>query len=114
MSRYSNSYSGSDVAIGCLVCFLGLAAFIGIIAIWGLLSPDNPRGTPTSPTPEPIFTVLPPHTPESIFTTVPPHTPVPTFTAVPPHTPVSTLAPSRCVIKGNVSFDTGERIYHVP
>ena len=38
-------------------------------------------------------------------------TPLPTVTAVPTVPPVPTVA---CVIKGNVAFDDGEKIYHVP
>ncbi|HEY3339922.1 MAG TPA: hypothetical protein VGK18_15590 [Propionicimonas sp.] len=44
------------------------------------------------------------------------HTPKPTATPKPRATPkrTTTRGEKRCLIKGNVSYNTGERIYHVP
>lgn len=54
-----------------------------------------------SPTNTPTLLVLP--TPRPSTPTVPPPSPT-----IPPP------PPTVCIIKGNVSFNTGERIYHVP
>ena len=99
-SRYRRSPRFPYRGAGALILFVVIGL---LVTVWSVLSPIEP---PVKPPDRPAVRPLPP----------PPPTEKPAEDPAPPEScPEGCVSPQPgCVIKGNISLRTGERIYHVP
>lgn len=76
-----------------------------VLLLWGL-NPQSPAGPPTvSPSPDPPPASVPSGPPPVVVAAAPETDDCPKGCETPP---------PDCYIKGNISYRTGERIYHLP
>ncbi|MGA1262372.1 MAG: cold shock domain-containing protein [Prochlorothrix sp.] len=107
---------------------LGIAAIGAVVAAFNQFSSQlrpatvQSNATPTAPAPISATPQAPkatPATPKPVVTPRPAATPEPTqqnvtVVRVPASSTGSGQAPAGCNVKGNVSYDSGEKLYHVP